>query len=76
MKRYARLFGAFCIGAAVLVSTMASIHFLQTWLPANGFQVSKEVFMLLSFGALGAAFALGAKLCLNETRKIETGKSS
>jgi hypothetical protein len=76
MKRYARLIGAFCIGAAVLVSTMASIHFLQTWLPANGFQVSKKVFMFLSLGALGAALGLGAKLCLNETRKIETSKSS
>lgn len=76
MKRYSRLIVAFCVGVAVLALTMASILFLQTWLPANGFNVSKKIFMVVSLGALGAAFAIGAKLCLKEAKKIGTGKPS
>lgn len=75
MKKYSRLIVAFCVGAAVLASTMAAILFLQTWLPANGFNVSKRVFMVVSLGTLGAAFAIGAKLCLKEAKRLEAGKS-
>jgi hypothetical protein len=69
MKKYFRLILAFGVGLSVLASTMVLILFLQTWLPANGFDVSKKVFMSISFGALGAAFAIGAKLCLREARR-------
>jgi branched-subunit amino acid ABC-type transport system permease component len=71
MKKYLRLIVAFGVGVAILALTMASILFLQTWLPANGFNVSKNVFMAISLGAIGAAFGIGAKLCLKEARKIE-----
>lgn len=74
MKKYSRLIVAFCVGVVVLTLTMASILFLQEWLPANGFNVSKKVFMAISLAALGAAFAIGAKLCLNEAKRIEASK--
>lgn len=75
MKKYRRLIVAFCAGIAVLASTMASILFLQAWLPANGFDVSKKVFMVVSLAALGAAFSIGATLCLVEAKKIEARKA-
>jgi branched-subunit amino acid ABC-type transport system permease component len=76
MKKYLRLIVAFSVGVAILGLTMVSILFLQTWLPANGFNVSKKVFMAISLGALGAASAIGAKLCLEEAKKIEASKAN
>lgn len=76
MKRYSRLIVAFGVGVAVIAATTASILFLETWLPANGFSVPKKVFLIASISALSAAMATGAKICLKEARRIEAGKSS
>jgi hypothetical protein len=70
MKRYLRLLLAFAAGVALQVSTMVSIHFLQIWLPANGVMVSEQVFLGVSCGAMVLAFAVGAKLCLREARRL------
>ena len=75
MKRYLRLMLAFGVGVAGLALTTALILFLETWLPANGFYVSERIYMASSLGALGAAFAVGAKLCLREANKIGSAGS-
>lgn len=70
MKKYYRVIFYFGIGIILIASTGAIIFFLQAWLPANGLHVSRKLFVGISFGALGGAFAIGANLCLREVKRI------
>jgi hypothetical protein len=75
MKKYLRLIVAFSVGLAILILTIVTISFLRTWLPANGFNISKDVFTITSMGALGVALGIGAQLCIKEGKRIETSKN-
>lgn len=74
MKKYLRLLFAFGFGVVLLLATMATVSFLEVWLPENGILVSQDVFLGCAVGAVGLAFLAGAKLCLREARKLEPSK--
>jgi len=76
IKKYLRLIVACGVGLGMLTLSTALIRFLETWLPANGFNISNKVFTITSIGALSVVLSIGAKLCIKTVTKIEANKEN
>jgi hypothetical protein len=74
--KYFRLSLLVCMGL-LLMGTAAGIALIgkiiiREWV---GYELSQELFAVIMFGAIGAAFSFAARICLKEIRNINSASS-